>query len=153
MAAPLGFRRPSTDGERVTVTPPEDRTRTAPEPGPDRSLGVLIVDDQAPFRSAARTLVRLVRGWQVVGEAASGEDAVAAAEDLAPDLVLMDINLPGINGIEATRRLVAARPGIRVVLVSTYAETDLPADARDCGAAGYLRKDDLTPAALRALLA
>jgi len=116
-------------------------------------VGVLIVDDQAPFRSVARTLVGLVKGWQVVGEAASGEEAVDRAAELLPSLVLMDINLPGITGIEATRRIVAEEPGTTVVLVSTYAADDLPEDARTCGAAGYVRKDDLTPSALRKFLA
>src|SRR5882762_10558739 len=83
--------------------------------------GALIVDDQAPFRSAARSLVGLLGCWRVVGEVASGEDAVAAAASLDPDLVLMDINLPGISGIEATRRIVAADPDVKVVLLSTYA--------------------------------
>jgi DNA-binding NarL/FixJ family response regulator len=63
----------------------------------------------------------------------------------------MDINLPGINGIEATRRLLARAPDTTVVLLSTYTVDDLPADAADCGAAAYIRKEDLTPAALRAL--
>lgn len=130
---------------------PEQRARPDQAAEPP-AVGVLIVDDQAPFRSAARILVRLVPGWRVLGEAASGEEAVTAAAELDPDLVLMDINLPGINGIEATRRLVAAHPGILVVLLSTYAENDLPADAGDCGAVGYLRKDALTPKALQALI-
>jgi len=114
--------------------------------------GVLIVDDQAPFRSVARTLVRMLRGWQVVGEADSGERAVALAGELAPDLVLMDINLPGINGIEATRSILQARPDTLVLLLSTYAAEDLPRDAMDCGATGYVRKDDLTPQVLRGLV-
>jgi DNA-binding NarL/FixJ family response regulator len=114
--------------------------------------GVLIVDDQAPFRSAARSLVGLLGGWRVVGEVASGEDAVGAAASLRPDVVLMDINLPGISGIEATRRIVAADPDVKVVLLSTYAVEDLPADARSCGAAGYIGKADLTPRLLRELL-
>jgi len=115
--------------------------------------GALIVDDQAPFRSAARSLVGLLGGWRVVGEVASGEDAVAAAASLDPDLVLMDINLPGISGIEATRRIVAADPDVKVVLLSTYAAEDLPDDARSCGAAGYIGKADLTPRLLRQLIA
>jgi DNA-binding NarL/FixJ family response regulator len=115
--------------------------------------GVLIVDDQAPFRSAARSLVGLLGGWRVVGEVASGEDAVGAAASLHPDLVLMDINLPGISGIEATRQIVAADPDVKVVLLSTYAAEDLPEDARSCGAAGYIGKADLTPRLLRELLA
>jgi two-component system invasion response regulator UvrY len=117
------------------------------------TVGVLIVDDQAPFRSAARTLVRLVPGWRVVGEAVSGEEAVRMAVGVRPSVVLMDINLPGIDGYEATRRILRDRPGTAVVLLSTYAADDLPERPEGCGAVGYLRKDDLTPAALRAMLA
>jgi two-component system, NarL family, invasion response regulator UvrY len=116
---------------------------------PPLPVGVLIVDDQEPFRSAARTLVSLLRGWEVVAEVDSGEDAVRAAAETRPDVVLMDINLPGISGIEATRQIVSAHPGTRVVLLSTYTKDDLPDDALDCGAIGYLRKEDLTPRALR----
>jgi DNA-binding NarL/FixJ family response regulator len=67
-------------------------------------------------------------------------------------VVLMDINLPGMSGIEATRRIVAISPGIRVVLLSTYAIHDLPADASTCDAVGYLNKEDLTPRRLRAMV-
>ncbi|HEX6443706.1 MAG TPA: response regulator transcription factor [Streptosporangiales bacterium] len=113
------------------------------------TVDVLIVDDQAPFRSVARTLVGLLPGWRVVGEAVSGEDALGQAAASRPALVLMDINLPGIDGIEATRRLLAEAPDTRVLLLSTYAAGDLPPGADSCGAAAYVRKDDLTPALLR----
>jgi DNA-binding NarL/FixJ family response regulator len=114
---------------------------------------VLVVDDQPPFRSAARTLVGLLRGWSVVGEAETGEDAVRLAGQLHPDVVLMDINLPGRNGIESTRELLAVHPAAAVVLTSTYAADDLPAGAGSCGAVGYLRKEELTPKVLRELVA
>jgi two-component system invasion response regulator UvrY len=112
---------------------------------------VLVVDDQAPFRVAARGLVERLAGFRVVGEAASGEEAVALAAELAPALVLMDIKLPGIDGLEATRRILAAAPGTVVLLLSTYQPDDLPAGVPEVGAAAYLRKEDLTPEALRAI--
>ena len=71
---------------------------------------VLIVDDQAPFRRAAHAVITATDGFTVVGEAESGEEAVEMADALEPGLVLMDINLPGINGIEATRRITSAHP-------------------------------------------
>ena len=80
----------------------------------------LIVDDQAPFRSAAAAVISATPGFEVVGEADTGEQAVELAASLRPELVLMDINLPGISGIEATRRIIRDRPGIVVILLSTY---------------------------------
>lgn len=109
---------------------------------------VLVVDDQAPFRAIARQVVDLTPGFAVVGEAESGEDAVLLAQRLAPAVVLMDINLPGINGIEATRRILADAPAVRVILLSTYRESDLPADALACGARRYVHKEDLEPGVL-----
>jgi DNA-binding NarL/FixJ family response regulator len=116
------------------------------------TLGVVIVDDQSAFRSAARSVIGRLPGWQVIGEADSGESGIERAAALRPDVVLMDINLPGINGIEATRRILADSPAVAVVLLSTYGVDDLPDDAASCGAAGYVRKDDLTPRLLRTLL-
>ena len=109
---------------------------------------VLIVDDQAPFRAIARQVVDLTPGFEVVGEAETGEDAVRMAADLAPRLVLMDINLPGISGIEATRRIVEADGTVAVVLLSTYRESDLPGDALACGARRYVHKEDFEPGIL-----
>lgn len=109
------------------------------------AVAVLIVDDQAPFRRAARAVVTATNGFAVIAEAESGEEAVALADELSPGLVLMDINLPGINGIEATRRIVAAHPDTMVMLLSTYQEADLPADAKDCGAARYVNKEEFGP--------
>jgi two-component system, NarL family, invasion response regulator UvrY len=110
---------------------------------------VLIVDDQAPFRTVARTVVGLAPGFSVVAEAETGEQALELAGEHHPGLVLMDINLPGINGIEATRQIVATDAAATVILLSTYTQDDLPADARSCGAAAYVHKEDMSPALLR----
>jgi len=113
------------------------------------SVPVLIVDDQAPFRRAARAVVTATPGFEVVGEAESGEEAVRMADALAPGLVLMDINLPGINGIEATRRIMTNHPDAVVMLLSTYQADDLPADADECGAVAYVHKEDFGPSLVR----
>jgi DNA-binding NarL/FixJ family response regulator len=112
------------------------------------TASVLIVDDQAPFRAVARTVIGVAAGFEVAGEAASGEEAVAQALALQPDVVLMDINLPGIDGIEATRQITEALPATKVILLSTYDEQSLPAAARTCGAARYVHKEDFSPAVL-----
>ena len=112
---------------------------------------VLVADDRAPFRRAARAVLEATPGFEIVGEAMSGEEAVALAESLEPDLVLMDINMDGIGGIEATRRIAEARPQTVTVLLSSYREEDLPSDARSCGAAAYVHKEDFGPEVLRRL--
>ncbi len=112
-------------------------------------LHVLIVDDQEAFRIAARTVVGAARGFTVSAEAATGEEGVDLAMSARPDVVLMDINLPGIDGLQATSRIIAEWPEARVLLMSTYPVEDLPADARTCGALAYVHKEDLSPKVLR----
>ena len=85
---------------------------------------VLIVDDQEPFRMAARMVVDATDGFEVVGEAASGEDSVTMATELQPDHVLMDVNLPGINGLDATRQILADSDAVVVLFLSTYEEEE-----------------------------
>jgi DNA-binding NarL/FixJ family response regulator len=114
----------------------------------NQPVAVLVVDDQAPFRRAAAAVVAMTPGFEVVGQAQSGEEAVELAEKLHPNVVLMDINMEGIGGIEATRRITAGDRETVVVLLSTYREADLPADARTCGAARYVHKEDFGPAVL-----
>ena len=107
---------------------------------------VLIVDDQEPFRMAARMVVEATEGFEVVGEAESGEDSVTMAADLEPDLVLMDVNLPGINGLDATRQILAADAGRTVVLLlSTYEEEEYAPRAAECGASAYIPKSVFGP--------
>ena len=112
---------------------------------------VLVVDDQQPFRAAARAVLSRISEFELIGEASSGEEAVSMSDSLQPDLVLMDINMGEMNGIEATRRVTSNHPETMVILVSTYAAEDLPADARSSGAAAYVHKDELSPRLLRRL--
>jgi DNA-binding NarL/FixJ family response regulator len=114
----------------------------------ERRIEVLVVDDHAVFRSATRLVVAMEPAFTVVAEAASGETAVALATELRPAMVLMDVNLPGMDGIEATRRILSAQPEIVVVLLSAYDLDDLPADARTCGAVACFHKSDVSPAGL-----
>lgn len=114
-------------------------------------ISVMIVDDQPPFRAAARAVVARVAGFELVAEVESGEDAVARSSALAPDLVLMDINMGELDGIEATRIITQANPSTRVILVSTYDLDDLPPGARTSGAIAYVNKDELSPRVVRRL--
>ena len=107
------------------------------------SVRVVIVDDQPPFRAAASLVFDLLDDFEVVGEATSGEEALTLVETLRPDLVLMDINLPDMNGVETTRRLLVDHPDVVTVLVSTYEADDLPADASSSGAIAYVHKEHL----------
>jgi DNA-binding NarL/FixJ family response regulator len=112
---------------------------------------VLVVDDQAPFRAAAKAVLRRLDGFELAGEAASGPEAIELATRIQPELVLMDINMPQMNGIEATREIVAAHPDVVVFLCSTYDARDLPADAAASGARAYLNKERFSADALRRL--
>ena len=118
------------------------------------SVRVLIVDDQEPFRLAARMVVELTDGFDVVGEAETGEASVSMAAELAPDLVLMDVNLPGINGLDATRQILAGATdgsgAVVVLLLSTYEEEEYAPRAAECGAAAYIPKAAFGPDRLEA---
>jgi DNA-binding NarL/FixJ family response regulator len=106
---------------------------------------VLIVDDQQPFRLAARMVVEATDGFEVIGEAETGEDGVAQANGLEPDLVLMDVNLPGINGLEATRQILRESNRTVILLLSTYEEAEYGPRAAECGAAAYIPKSSFGP--------
>ena len=98
---------------------------------------VLIVDDHAGFRHAARALLE-ADGYRVVGESATGGEGIAAAELLRPDLVLLDVGLPDVDGIEVTRRLSARMRNLKVVLTSSRDASDYPPHFDHCGARGFI---------------
>jgi DNA-binding NarL/FixJ family response regulator len=112
---------------------------------------VLTVDDQPLFRDAARAVISATPGFQPLAEVTSGEDALALVDRLRPDLVLLDVSLPGIDGLETCRRLIASRPAPVVVLISTDDDPLLRDTARDYGAAGFVAKKALRPGILRTL--
>jgi len=115
---------------------------------PDAEVRVLVVDDQEPFRRAMTAVVEETDGFVVVGSATTGEESLTAAAALRPDMVLMDVNLPGIDGVEASRRLTSAEDGPVVVLLSTYDAEDF--DIAGSGATTYVAKAAFGPDRLSA---
>ena len=112
---------------------------------------VVVVDDQEPFRRAAAAVLHASEGFELVGYAADGEESLTAVLRHHPDLVLMDVHLPGIDGLEATRRIKALDGSPVVVLVSTYELGELGEDPLACGASAYVPKADFDPVRLRQL--
>lgn len=103
-------------------------------------LRVVIVDDHAIVREGLRALLESVSGIEVVGEAGSGDSAVSLVERTRPDVVLMDVAMPGLGGIEATRRICARIPNSRVIMLTMYGEDEFLFSALRAGARGYLLK-------------
>ena len=114
---------------------------------------VLVVDDQEVFRRVMSAVVEQTEGFVLVGCAGSGEESIVTAGVRRPDLVLMDVNLPGIDGMEATRRLRADGTAAAVVLLSTYDEDDWDGQVQECGAVAYVPKSAFGPDKLRAVWA
>jgi DNA-binding NarL/FixJ family response regulator len=116
-----------------------------------RPFTVLVVDDHAPFRAAARALLEATPGCVSIACVGSGEEALEIATTLRPDLILLDVNMPGLGGIETSRRLAASWPGIVVVLVSANDDPELTTAPGSCGAASFLPKERLRPSVIAAL--
>jgi DNA-binding NarL/FixJ family response regulator len=119
--------------------------------GEGRPVRVLVADDQRVVRDGLLLLLSLLPGIEVVGAAVDGEAAVSQALSLAPDVVLMDLHMPVCDGVEATRRLASAQPGIPVVVLTSYDDDDSVFAALRAGARGFLTKDAGAADILRAL--
>jgi two-component system, NarL family, response regulator LiaR len=104
-------------------------------------IRILVADDHGVVRQGLRDYIGLQEDMEVVGEAADGVRAVAAATRLTPDIVLMDLVMPGLDGVQATREIRAASPSTRVIILTSFAEPDQVFDSIKAGAAGYLMKD------------
>jgi len=124
----------STDVTRITAA-------GEPEPEPSQVIRVLLADDHALVREGTRRLLETESDVEVVAEAASGEEAIAAAQRLHPDLAIMDIAMPGIGGIEATRAIKACCPGTAVLVLSAYDDEPYLIALLEAGAAGFLLKN------------
>lgn len=114
---------------------------------------VLIVDDQLPFREASRMVVEMTDGFEVAGEAANGEEAVELAADLRPDLVLMDVQMPGIDGLEATRRIMTLDDPPHVLVMSTHESGSYEEPSLAAGAIGFVPKSMFSMDALEEIWA
>jgi len=112
-------------------------------------IRILLADDHDVVRRGLTALLDGTDGFTVVGAAADGEEAVALAGEHEPDVVLMDLSMPGLDGIEATRRVVAERPDARVVVLTSFSDRERILDALDAGAVGYLLKARRAPARYR----
>ena len=121
-----------------------------PYPSATRGVRVLTVDDQAIFRGVARDVIDATPGFESVGEATSGEEALEAVERLSPDFVLLDVRMPGMGGIEVAQRLAATHPEIVVALISIEERIDVPSAAQ-VDTVPLVRKQDFGPRLLRRL--
>lgn len=117
------------------------------------AIRVLIADDHPVYRDGLRTLLTSQPDTEVTGEAGTGEEAIAMAASTRPDVILMDIKMPGINGIEATRRILQSNPGIAVLMLTMFEDDDSVFAALRAGARGYLLKGADQTEILRAIKA
>ncbi len=112
---------------------------------------VLLVDDHVLFRKAIASLLNTSPDFAVIGEAANGQEACELARSLRPDLILMDLGMPVMNGLEATRRITAAMPNVRIVILTVSDDDENLSQAKNSGACGYLLKEMTADAFFRAL--
>jgi DNA-binding NarL/FixJ family response regulator len=112
---------------------------------------LLIVDDHALIRRGVQTILRPYPEWDLCGEADNGQDAIRLSDELRPDVIVMDVSMPGTNGIEATRAIVKAQPHVKVILLTLHESSEMVKNAFRAGAKGFLLKTDAEQDLVRAL--
>jgi len=103
-------------------------------------INVLLVDDHELVRTGIRKILDEVKGFKVIGETSTGEEAIKFCRKTEPDVVLMDMNMPGIGGLEATKKIIRYAPDVKVIVLTVYTEDPIPTKVMQIGAAGYLTK-------------
>ena len=146
LARPVNRSMPQLQALRINDPPPTVETATP-------NARVLIVDDQTLFRSGLARLLEEDPRVQVIGQAVDGADAVKKTAALKPDVVLMDIKMPNLDGIEATRRIVAENPKVKVLMLTTFEADNHVIQALKAGASGYVLKDSQPGAIVSSILA
>ncbi len=129
-----------------------DSGKSYNEPKSGKSVSIMLVDDQPVFRDVARALLERDGDFDVVAEAADGLDAVSMVGSVDPDVVIMDIQMAAMSGIEATRRILLENPAARVVLTSMTAESEYLRLVREIGAVAFIAKRNLNASSLRSIL-
>ena len=129
-----------------------DSGKSYDEPNSGQSVSIMLVDDQPVFRDVARALLERDGNFDVVAEASDGVDAVTMVESVDPDVVIMDIQMATMSGIEATRKILLEKPAARIVLTSMTAESEYLRLVREVGALTFITKRNLNASSLRSIL-
>jgi DNA-binding NarL/FixJ family response regulator len=117
----------------------------------ERNMKILIADDHSIVREGLKSLIDKQRAMEVVGEAEDGQTAIQLTKELMPDIVIMDVSMPNLNGIEATREILSHKPDTKIIILSMYTDKHIVKESLEAGASGYILKSNLLDELLKAM--